>query len=193
MFNIMNPTDYSQLGTELPSVPNSDEYYAANIQEDRVKNLIEQISPDVQLMELQWRIRGFIKDPYTEEWVKIIKDAPEPHPLLVSRYISMLSSFLNQNASLSNLSSMEINRLMKRLIEWLVDDLDSNSENYGLKYDYTERTRIGDIILANTFFTLKRAMDGSESRRIFKALNVTESLNRQPQKSGMLDSLKFWK
>lgn len=173
---------------------NPNEIYAASMQEEKVRNLIEQISPDVQLMELQWRIKGYIKDPWTKEWKKVEKDAPEPHPLLVSRYISTLSTFLSQNASLSNLSSGEINKIMRRIIEWLTDDLDSSSEIYGLKYDYTERTRIGDIILANTFFVLKRAMDGSESRRIFKALNVSESLGTHgQQKSGWLDAIKFWK
>ena len=194
--NFQDP--YSQaIGME--SIPpeksgqNSDEVYAATMQEDRVKNLIEQISPDVQLMELQWRIKGYVKDPWTKEWKKVNEDAPEPHPLLVSRYISTLSTFLSQNTTLSNLSSGEINKIMRRVIEWLTDDLDSNAEFYGLKYDYTERTRIGDILLANTFFVLKRAMDGGESRRVFRALNVTENINPNYGKTSWTDALKFWK
>jgi len=171
----------------------SDDLYAAKMQEERTRNLLQQIAPENQLLELQWRIKGYIKDPSTNEWMKVIKDAPEPSPILIARYISYLSSVLNQNTTFSNLSSGEINALMRLMIEWLTDDLDNNAENYGLKYDYSERTRIGHIMLNNTFMVLKRAQNGMESRRIFSALNVTESLTQQPQQKGMLDALKFWK
>lgn len=185
-----------QAGTAaIPSeIPvSADELYATYLQEERVKNIISQISPDNQLLEIQWRIKGYIKNPVTQQWDKIEKDAPEPHPLLVSRFISYLSSVLNQNTTMSNLSSSEINKIMSLIIEWVVDDLDSNSETYGLGDDYTERTRIGHIIFNETFTALKRAQDGMESRRIFKALNVTENLSQVPGKRGLLDYLKVWK
>ncbi len=171
----------------------SDELYAAQIQEDRIKNLIYQISPDHQLLELQWRIKGYIKNPATGLWSKLNKDSPEPSPLLVSRYISYLSGILNQNTTLSNLSSGEINNIMKLIIEWLVDDLDANSEIYDLGKDYSERTRIGSLLLNTTFMVLKRAQNGMESRRIFKALSVTENLSAMPQQGGLKEALKFWK
>lgn len=172
----------------------TEELYAAQIQEERVRNLIEQIAPDNQLIELQWRIKGYLRDPVKKKWVKVSDDAPEPHPLLISRYISYLSSLLNQNTTLSNLASGEINAMMKLVIEWLTDDLDNNAKLYGLGNDYTERTRIGHLLLNNTFMVLKRAQNGMESRRIFGALQVTESLSQQPQrKGGFTDALKFWK
>lgn len=177
--------------SEIPV--SADELYATYLQEERVKNIISQISPDNQLLEIQWRIKGYIKDPSTQQWKKIDENAKEPSPLLVSRFISYLSSILNQNTTMSNLSSTEINKIMRLVIEWVVDDLDSNSETYDLGDDYTERTRIGHILFNETFAALKRAQDGMESRRIFKALNVTESLSPVQRKRGLLDTLKVWK
>ena len=176
-----------------PVVP--DDLYAAQIQEDRVRNLIEQIAPDNQLLDLQWRIKGYVKNPQTKQWEKIDQESKEISNILVSRYISYLSSVLSQNTTLSNLSSAEINGIMKLVIEWLVDDMDSNAEIYGFKDNYSERTRIGHIILTNTFLALKRSQNGMESRRIFKALNVHETLNpnHQQKGGGILDSFKFWK
>ena len=83
---------------------------------------------------------------------------------------------------------------MKLVIEWVVDDLDSHAVEYKLESNYTERTRIGHILLNSCFMALKRAMNGQESRRIFNALSVTENFSSAPQKkSGFIEALKFWK
>lgn len=184
------PNDYPQEQVVYENQPvKSDEVYANMMQEDRVKNILSQTSPDNQLTDIEWRIKGYKKNPYSAAWEKIA-DAPEPHPLLVGRYIAFLSSILNDNTRFTNLSGNEINKLMKIIIEWLVDDIDTNAEGYGLKGDYTERTRIGYIILNNTFLVLKRSENGMESRRVWSAINMTESMNQNPPKKGMMDALR---
>ncbi len=170
-----------------------DELYANVMNEDRVKNLIAQISPDNQLYEIEMRIKGYKKNFYSGNWEKIDERAPEPHPLLVTRYVSFIASILNQNTSLSNLSSTQINRMMKMTIEFLVDDLESNAEEYGIGSDYTERTRIGYMVLNVIFLVLNRALNGMEARRMWSSVNVTESGSLNPPKKGMMDFMKFWK
>lgn len=181
--------------TAVPSeIPvTADEVYATYLQEERVKNIIAQISPDNQLLDIQWRIKGYLKDPVTQQWKKVDPDAPELSPLLVSNFISYLASILNQNTTMSNFSSSEINRIMKLVIEWTIDDLDTNADIYNIGDNYPERTRIAHILWNNTFAALKRAQNGMESRRIFRALNVTENLSQAPGKKGILDYLKVWK
>lgn len=170
----------------------SDEIYANVLQEERVKNILGQTSPDNQLTDIEWRIRGYRKDNLSGQWVKIAEGTAEPDSLLVGRYISFLSSILSDNTRFTNLSSSEINKVMKLCIEYLTDDLDSHAKDYGLENDYSERTRIGLIILNSTFFILKRAENGMESRRIWSALNLVEQ-NMPMQKKSMWDNLKFWK
>lgn len=173
-----------------------DEMYANMLQEERIKNVISQISPDNQLYEIEMRIKGFRKNIYTGAWEKISEDAPEPHPLLVQRFIAYLSSLLNQNTSLSNFSEMQINKLMFLVIEYITDDLSTHSEMYGLQHNYTERTRIGHIVFNCVFSVLNRALNGAEARRMWGALALTENsaMGASPQqKAGMMDALKFWK
>jgi len=189
------PQPYQEGGmgyaNKMPIDPN--ELPAMQMQEERVQNLIQQIAPDNQLLDLQWRIKGFIKNPVTKEWEKLEQEAPDISPILVSRYISYLSSLLNQNTTLSNLSTGEINSIVRLVIEWLTDDIDNNAAIYGIKNDYTERTRIGQMILNNTFMVLKRAQNGMESRRIFNALNVNQNISEVGQKKSSWDFLKVWK
>jgi len=171
-----------------------DDIMAAQMQDERVRNFVAQISPEHQLMDLQWRIKGYIRDPMSGEWKKVTEGAAEPSPVLVSRYISYLSSLLNQNTTFSNLSSTEINGIMRLIIEWIVDDLEANAEEYGLEKEYQERTRIGHIMLNNTFMVMKRSQNGMESKRIFGTMNMNENMGQQPnQKGGFLETLKFWK
>lgn len=181
---------------QMQQVPLSqDEMYANIIQEERIKNLISQISPDNQLADIEMRIKGYRREIGTGQWIKIDPNAKEVHPMLVSRFISYLSSILNQNTSLSNLSENQINKIMKLIIEYIVDDLDANSDIYGIGSDYTERTRIGQIILNTVFMVLNRALNGSEARRMWGTLSVAESMmpDQQQKKSGFGEALKFWK
>ena len=186
--------DEQEYQGNIPTQPTPDDIYASHQQKERVENLVDQISPDHQLMDLQWRIKGYIKDPVSKMWVKINEKSPEINPILVSRYISYLSSILNQNTTLSNYSSDEINRIMSLLIKWIVDDLRCNAEEYGLGSNYSEWSRIGHIMLNTTFAAFKRAQNGMESKRIFKILNLNEAYSPVDQKKqGVMDALKFWK
>lgn len=173
----------------------SDEIYAAELQSQRIANIVEQTSPDKQLAEVEWRIKGYRKDFNSGTWIKVDKSIPEPSALMVARYISFLGSLLNDNTRWTNLSGSEINSIMKLIIEYIADDLEAHGDEYGLRDNYTERTRIGYIILQSTFFVLKRAQNGTESRRMWNAINmnIAESTGQQNQKKGFLESLKFWK
>lgn len=161
--------------TETSHVPvKSDEIYATYLQENRVQNIIAQISPDQQLFEIEQRIKGLRKEVDTGVWKPIGEKEYKVSQKLISNYISYLASLMSQNTSLSNLSAPQINGLMKQIIEFLVDDLDSHAEDYEIT-SYTERTRIADIILNATFMVLNRALDGREAKRMWNTLTITDS------------------
>lgn len=169
----------------------SDEVYADEMQQQRVANILGQTSPDNQLAEIEWRIKGYRKNQVTGKWEKIAEGVEEVSSLLVSRYVSFLSSILNNNTRFANLKEGEINEIMKTVIEWLVDDLDSNAEEYNLKGKYTERTRIGYILLNQTYIVLKRTLNGMESRRIWRSLNIGEDLKQRGNNG--ISSLLPWR
>jgi hypothetical protein len=170
-----------------------DELYANAIQEEKIKNVISQLDPENQLKEIEMRIRGYKKNTMTQDWEKIDEDSPEPPKLLIARFISYLSSIMNQNTTQGNLSEGQVNALMKLVINYISDELDSNAKLYALENNYTERTRIGHIILNSVFFVLSRALNGQEAKRMWKSLSLNESFSTAPQKSKLAEALKFWK
>lgn len=166
--------------------------YADSIREEKIKNILAQINPDNLLSDIEWRIRGYKKNNLTDEWEKINKKASEINQELVSNFMSFLGSVLNQNTSMSNFSSNEINLIMENIIEYIADDLTVNDEKYEIVGNYQEMSRIGNIICHTIFAVLKRAQNGMEARRIFSALKIHENLTQAPQKKGIMDALKFW-
>ena len=110
--------------------PNS--VYADSMREDKIKNVIAQLNPELLLTEIEHRIRGEKKNHYTDQWEPINKNSPKISEELVQNYISLLNVYLTQNNSLSNFSPEEINNIMSVIIEYIRDDLTDNGEKYGL-------------------------------------------------------------
>jgi len=108
--------------------PNS--LYADYMKEEKARNIIEQINPDYLLEDIEHRIRGQLKDRMTQEWKESVVKT-KVSELLITNYISFLGSILNQNTSLSNFSTQEINNIMDNIINYTKDDLSDNSEDYG--------------------------------------------------------------
>lgn len=120
-----------QQDRELASNPNS--IYADSMRDEKVRNVIAQLNPELLLTELEHRIRGERKDPETEIWNPIDKTGKHIiNEKLVQNYVSFLNVYLTQNVSLSNFTSNEINAIMNVLIDYVRDDLPDNAEDYAL-------------------------------------------------------------
>jgi hypothetical protein len=147
--------------------------YADYMKQEEVKNVIQQLNPDVLVEDIEHRIRGEKKDRFTGEWVPISKEGTRISELLIQRYISFLSSYLNQNTSLSNYSTREINNLMKLVVDHIKYDLSDNSEEYGF-------VKINEVETYQTVKELKRELqkDGTTKVRlipkVIKQLKVIE-------------------
>ena len=217
----------------VPVSPN--ELYANAMQEDKVRNIISQLDPDNQLQEIEMRIKGYKKNVFSGNWEKIDKDLPEPPKQLISRFVSYLGGIMNQNTTQGNLSENQVNKIMKNVIEYVIDELDTHIEDYGFErmsviekeivvpirkvvkkkdgstetfsyrdvrkvkvitgrgVDYTEMTRIGDIIMNSVFFVLTRALEGQEAKRMWKSLSLAGDVGDNQQKNKIAEDLKFWK
>lgn len=174
----------------------TNELYAQQMNEEKIRNIITQISPSNQIEEIGMRIKGYKKNLFTGEWEKMksLGEGKQIPEALADRYITWLSSFMNLNTTLGNLSGNQITRLMHNAVKWVVDDLDAHADEYGMGRDYTERTRIGDILLNSTFLVLNRSLNGSEARRFWGSLSMAENSSMNPgQQGGGSDWWKFWK
>ena len=111
--------------------PNS--IYADSMREEKIKNVIAQLNPELLLTEIEHRIRGEKKNHYTEEW-EPISGSIQISEKLVQNYISFLNVYLTQNNSLSNYTPQEINNIMSVVIDYIKDDLSDNAEEYNLTH-----------------------------------------------------------
>lgn len=185
----MNEVNY--FPQEQPNSVSSDELYAQTYNEERIKNIIAQISPSNELEEIELRIKGYKKDLYSGKWERIRDTSFSDE--LVSNFMSSLSVFMNTNVTLGNLSERELAGIMKLLIEFVTDYIDDHADEYGFGTDYSERTRIADIFLYSIFFTLKRSLNGSEARRFWSRLSLNENASMNPINQNKSDWWKFWK
>jgi len=96
--------------------------YAETVREEKVTNILSQINPDNLLVDIEHRIKGEKKNVYTGQWEQITGDQEPISDKLVSRFISYLGCILNQNTSMSNFSSIEINNMMELTIDWIKND-----------------------------------------------------------------------
>lgn len=165
--------------------------HADVLREDRVANLLDQLNPDNLMTDIEHRIRGEKKDPYTNRWVPISSDTKQVSEKLISNFMSFLGAILNQNTAMSNFSSDEINNLMMMIVTYVGIDLTVNDEEYGIVEDYPEMWRIANIVCITCFSTFKQAMNGMQSRRVFGGLKINASLT-EDKKPGMKDAFAFW-
>ena len=112
--------------------------YAENMKEEKITNILSQINPDNLLADIEYRIRGYKKNTLTGERDKISKTTSNISEQLVANFMSFLGSILNQNTSMSNFSSGEINSIMENVIEYIADDLTVKDDEYGIVGEYKE-------------------------------------------------------
>lgn len=224
----MDAQEYQLYQDQINNDPNS--IYADTIREEKITNIVGQINPEKLVIDIENRIRGYRKDPFTQRWKEISKKKIVSEELIAD-IVSYLGAFLNDNTTFSNYSTIEINNLMEKVIDYLTDSLSDNDLKYGFKKeivktekikvkeiiriegqlpiyreiiiekekvieentDYHEMTRVFDIICQEIFAVYKRALNGQESNRIFKALKVTESNNPNQNKKSFSEAIQFWK
>jgi hypothetical protein len=184
---LLGGTGKSNQGLDMNAI------YADALKEEKITNILSQINPDNLLADIEYRIRGYKKNTLSGEWEKINPKSKDISDVMVGNFMSFLGSVLNQNTSMSNFSSGEINTIMDHIIEYIADDLTVNDKKYGIVGNYQEMSRIGNIISMTVFSVLKRAQNGMEARRVFSALRIQETLTQAPQQKGLMDSMKFWK
>lgn len=183
---------YSQVYNQASSP--SDQVNAEMMHEEKITNILGQIDPERLLLSIEYRIRRMKRDWKTGNMIPIDPKAKPVSPELVSNIISNLSSFMTNNVTMSNYTVAEINNVMSLIIGDMVEDLVANQVTYGLEHDYAERNRITLIISQSVFAVLKRALEGKESYRMWKASNISADVGgEQPQekKGFWATALKF--
>lgn len=180
---------FNQHQQQIDNDPNA--IYADTLRKEGTANLLDQLNPDNLMVDIEHRIRGEKKDPYSNQWISGNTKKPVSEKL-ITNFMSFLGAILNQNTSMSNFSGDEINNMMEMIITYVGVDLVVNDEEYGIVENYPEMWRVANIITMSCFATFKQAMNGSLSRRIFGSLKVNASLTEAPN-NPLKDALAIWK
>lgn len=186
----INRKQFQQSQQQLDQDPNA--IYADTLRSEKAANLLDQLNPDNLLSDIEQRIRGMKKNVYTQQWESISKNPKVISEKLISTFMSFLGAILNQNTAMSNFSSDEINNIMLTIISYVSTELTTNDEEYGIEEDYTEMTRIGNIICIACFATFKQAMNGAHSKKVFGSMTVHSNLDNKDQNS-IASALAIWK
>ncbi len=184
------PEEQYEYNPDMPALPmqmpgnRSDEVYSAMLQERRMENVLDQLNPERLIVEIEYRLKGYRKEK--GNWKLIGKQEKKVSEELLSDILSILSSVLANNTSVSNYQPDEINKIMKTLGKNLVDAMREKDSEYGLEDNYAERKRIMFIIGFTVFATMKQAQGGHHSKRLFDSIQVKDSFSQQPQqRSGL--------
>lgn len=137
--------------------------------------LIEQTNPLRVLEDIELKLKGKRKD-YTGQVISW--GEPIMNEMGINRMIFILSSVVNQNTILSHLEDKEINRLIIKIGDDIIDDLTLNWEIYGIK-DKILLDYVVDALVIPSFMSLKRALEQNEKNWLNKT--VVESITSSPR------------
>lgn len=155
--------------------------YAQQLQQESHASqaaLVEQTNPLKILMDIEFKLRGERMIGYGES-VKIVKfGEPIMNDMGISRMIFLLSSIVNQNTIFAHLQDEEINKLIIKISDDIVDDLTLNWNDYGIK-DKMLLDYIVDALVIPSFMALKRAWRQNEKNWLNKT--VVESITTSPR------------
>ena len=156
--------DYS----DLPQAP------IGRLAEDTA-SILERIDPSAVAERLRYKLLGLEFDEKTRSWIR----PPGRKPLInqegAEKLLSIFSSLVNSNVSMSNLTRIEINFIMLTYCNSIIDMIKWRFQDFEI--DPTEAQGIFEIMKNSAFFCLKRAFEQGERNFLKKSITSHEQIN----------------
>lgn len=128
-----------------------------------------QISPSDILIELMWKLRGFVYNEANEKWEQVFERQMSEKG--ISETVALLSIVINKNTVLSNLDEERIVNYTMTFGKALTNLFKNNWEEYGIPR--TKLTALTISLVKLVYTTLQRAKDGA----FLKHLETVERVN----------------
>jgi len=185
--------DYSEYPMAMPN-------YTA---EEEIKNIVGQIDPQRILDNLNHALKGEYYSKEEGAWI----DIAEPLINDAGRgwIISFLTSIMNNASTMGTISENQFSYLMDGIIKIIKKEFRCNLEKFGFvspgRYykkgiyenkgtpDTSRMSTIAEMILQRTFIIYSRSIKGSESKRVFGSLRMSDNMGyggmpgQQPKKN----------
>lgn len=163
--------------------------------EANISNIVEQIDPKTIIDNLDHSLKGEIYNKEKGMWETNSSKEPLCNDACRGAIISYLTGLLTNNTTMAIIPSEDkFSDLMKSIIDSIVRMFVTNLEKFGFVppsegsdkegYEYQNKgvpdtarmTLIANSVLTVAFCVMSRAVKGSESIRIFKALKLNDNM-----------------
>lgn len=138
-------------------------------------SILERIDPAAVAERLRYRLLSMEFDERSRTWVRSKYAQPLVNELGAEKLLSIFSSLVNSNVSLSNLNRIEINYTMLTYCNAVIDLIKWRFKDFNI--DPTEAHVIFEIMKNTAFFCLKRAFEQGERNFLKKSITSHEQIN----------------
>jgi hypothetical protein len=178
---------------QIQEQPQSAPYYQPTIMPSEKADLFDKINPDDVVAQLKWVMMGYEYNAQKMQWERIKEYSSRALTKLGAMQIAgLMLSVSSKNVTISKLNDGEIRDRTKALIRTAMNMCLRNWKEYGIKTP-DQIFFIKEIILSNTFITLKQPENAGV--RQFIQGTTQESVIRQehPQNKGGITGFLFRK
>jgi len=137
-------------------------------------SIIERIDPFIIAERLRHMLLAERYDENKQQWIAIEGQEPFMNKLGAAKISSLFAAEVNSNASLSNLTDLDINRIMITFGDTLADLMTFRFQEFEIKI--SEVQTIFQIIVDNAFFCLKRALREGERKFLKTSVRSHETI-----------------
>lgn len=180
------PSDSFGVGDMNSMIPNM-----ANV-EAEITNIVGQIDPQTIIDNLDHALAGEQWNKEQGQWIMNASKRPLANDACRGAIVSYLDGILNNNTTMGWVDEKKLSHIMESIIQSIkrmfVVNLEEfgfvpqgESFNEGVYYnrgtpDSARMTLVANMIFQVCYLVLSRALNGMESRRIFKSLSMNDTM-----------------
>jgi len=178
---------------DQPSQGESEYLPQGGISEFSISNIVDRLDPAVIIDKLDHALKGEYFNKEVNRWVMNPSKKPWVNDACRGALISYVTGVLNNNSTMSIINEKELSNLMDSVIESLIRMFITRLEEFGFvppgpgytkgeymnigQPDSARMTMVMNMVLGVIYLTYSRAKNGMESRKLFGALSMNDTMN----------------
>ena len=191
------PEYQEQIPPQIPMMPNY-------VSEEDIKNIVGQIDPKHILDNLNHALRGEYYNKEEGAWEEVGEELVNDS--CRGWIVSYFSAILNNASTMGIISEQQFSYLMEGVIDTVTREFRCNLEKFGFvetglgyiekRYenkgtpDTSRMKSISEMIFQRAFIVYSRSVQGSENKRIFKSLTMSDGGGyQQEERKGWMNKI----
>ena len=160
--------------------------------EAEITNIVGQIDPNTIIDNLDHALKGEQWNKEEGKWIPNASNKPLTNDACRGAIVSYLDGILNNNTTMGNVDVKKLSHIMEAIIQSIKRMFVVNLEEFGFvpqgeRYeegiyynrgtpDSARMTMVANMIYGVCYMVLSRALHGTESKRVFKSLSMTDTM-----------------